>query len=50
MGLKFTVSDLIIWSGIALGILDWLTDMLYCSNVQFAKGSVRSACVTFIVF
>ena len=50
MAMKFTVSDCIIWSGIALGILDWLTDMVYCSNVEFASGSIKSACVTFIAF
>jgi hypothetical protein len=46
--MKFSVSDLIIWSGVFLGILDWLTDMIYCSNVEFASKSMKSACVTFI--
>lgn len=48
--MKFTVSDLVIFAGIALGILDWLTDMIYASNVEFASAGMKSACVTFIVF
>jgi hypothetical protein len=47
--MKLSVSDLIIWSGVSLGILDWLTDMTYYSNVEFASGSLRMACIICIM-
>lgn len=46
--MKFTVSDVIIWAGIILGILDWLSDMVYNTNVEFNSPNMKIACVTFI--
>jgi hypothetical protein len=46
---KLASSDLLIWTGLILGILDWLTDMIYVSKVQFGSNGLRSACLTFVI-
>ena len=48
-GRKLTKSDVIIWSGVALGILDWVFDVAYAASATFSSDALRSACVTFIV-
>ena len=40
----------IIWAGIALGILDVLTDIAYYSKASFANTSLKSGCLVFIFF
>lgn len=32
---KLMVNDLIILSGVVLGVLDWITDAAYAANVDF---------------
>jgi hypothetical protein len=35
-GRKLTKAQVIIWSGVILGILDWLSDLIYASTAEFA--------------
>jgi len=48
-GRKLTKSDVIIWSGVVLGVLDWISDAAYAASASFASDALRSACVTFVV-
>jgi hypothetical protein len=40
---------IILWVGIALGILDFITDIIYCSTTTFATSTLKSASVIFII-
>ena len=48
-GRKLTKSDVLIWSAVVVGVLDWISDMAYVSSATFASDALHSACVTFVV-
>ena len=39
-----------LYGGIILGLLDWITDIIYYNKIQFANDSLKNACIVFIVF
>lgn len=42
-------SELIIWSGVILGVADWISDMIYASNSEFANPLISYLCLAFVV-
>jgi hypothetical protein len=48
-GRKLTKAQVIIWSGVILGILDWLSDLVYASTAEFATSGGKRACISFII-
>ena len=46
---KLRVNDMIILSGVVLGLLDWITDAAYASNAEFSSQGLKSAQITFVV-
>jgi hypothetical protein len=43
------VNDLIILSGVVLGVLDWISDAAYASSASFEENpGLKSACVAFV--
>ena len=49
-GIKNTqLTSVIIWSGVILGVLDWVTDAIYAANCDFASAGLNAACVIFLV-
>jgi hypothetical protein len=46
---KLRVNDIIILSGVVLGLLDWITDAAYASQVKFESKGLQTAQVTFVV-
>lgn len=43
------LTDLLIWSGVILGILDWITDAVYNMKQLFVSPGLKAACVIFMV-
>lgn len=43
------LTGVIIWSGVILGVLDWITDAIYAANCNFASVGLHAACLVFLV-
>ena len=46
---KLRINDIIIFSGVILGVLDWITDAAYAANAEFQSPGLKSACSTFVI-
>jgi len=47
--IRVTPGQIIIWTGIGLGNLDWLIDFIYVVATDFYSVSLRKACWIFIL-
>lgn len=43
------LTEVLIWSGVILGILDWVTDAVYNLKALFVSPGLKAACVIFML-
>ena len=46
---KLRINDLVILSGVVLGVLDWITDAAYAHKVEFESKGLKTAQTTFVI-
>mmetsp|Transcript_6184 Transcript_6184/g.10002 ORF Transcript_6184/g.10002 Transcript_6184/m.10002 type:complete len:117 (-) Transcript_6184:3000-3350(-) len=46
---KFTLGEIVIMAGVVIGILDWITDILYLLNAEFFTSQLQFMCLIFVV-
>jgi hypothetical protein len=43
------LTEFLIWSGVILGILDWVTDAIYNLKAMFVGHGLKAVCVIFML-
>lgn len=41
--------NFVIWFGVIVGVLDWISDIAYCTDTHFVNGELKKACVLFVI-
>ena len=47
--MRLTISDFIIWSGVVIGVGDWVLDLIYAVSSDFASPGIGKAALTFVL-
>ena len=46
---KLTKADVLISVGLIVGVMDWISDIIYLAVVEFEEASLNTAGVTFVL-